>query len=222
MCGRFAFYSPAEAVTRLFGAGCEEDLTPRYNIAPTQAAPVLRRNETGTRSLDMLRWGLVPFWAKDVAIGNRMINARSETVASKPAFRNAYRSRRCLILADGFYEWQRAATGKIPWYIFQSSGDPFAMAGLWERWQAEGQDPLETFTILTRAADPWMNAIHHRMPVIVDEQAAARWLDPATDAAELTAVLEGVTSIALDAVEVSRRVNSPANEGPDLIQPASA
>jgi putative SOS response-associated peptidase YedK len=167
----------------------------------------------------MLRWGLVPFWAKDRAIGNRMINARAETVAAKPAFRQACRRRRCLILADGFYEWQPADGGKVPWYIHSQSGDPFAMAGLWERWQPEGEEALQTFTILTREADPWMAAIHHRMPVIIDSDTVSRWLDPATGEQVLNSVCEAPTGVVLEATQVSRQVNNPANEGPELIQP---
>lgn len=218
MCGRFVFYSPAEAVTRLFGVELEDDVEPRYNIAPTQLAPVLRRDDSGTRRLDLLRWGLVPFWAKDPRIGNRMINARAETVASKPAFRQAYRRRRCLVLANGFYEWQRGDDGKVPWYIHQPSGDPFAMAGLWEAWRSDGEEFMETFTVLTREADPWMAAIHHRMPVIVDDETASRWLEPATGEQALASVCEGATGVPLEAMQVSRKVNNPANEGPGLIQ----
>jgi putative SOS response-associated peptidase YedK len=219
MCGRFVFYSPAEAVTRLFGVEFEQEFQPRYNIAPTQVAPVLRRDDAGSRRLTLLRWGLVPFWAKDRAIGNRMINARAETVAAKPAFRQAYRRRRCLVLADGFYEWQRKDAGKVPWYIHSTAGGPFAMAGLWERWRPEGEESLETFTILTREADPWMTAIHHRMPVIVDGDTASRWLDPATGEQALNSVCEGPTGVELEATQVSRQVNNPGNEGPELIQP---
>ncbi|KPK60829.1 MAG: hypothetical protein AMJ59_04305 [Gammaproteobacteria bacterium SG8_31] len=220
MCGRFAFYSPAEAVSRLFSAEAETDLVPRYNIAPTQSAPVVRRDEEGVRRLSLLRWGLIPFWAKDPSIGSRMINARAETVATKPAFRQAYRKRRCLVLADGFYEWQKVGSGKIPWYIWHGAGAPFAMAGLWESWRGRDDTPLETCTILTTAAGASLAAIHHRMPVVLDSEGVETWLDPEPDGARLAAIPERARLAPMEARKVSRRVNSPANEGADLIQPA--
>jgi putative SOS response-associated peptidase YedK len=143
MCGRYAFYSPDEAVTRLFSVEFSGPIEPHYNIAPTQWVPAIRSTD-GVREGTMLKWGLVPFWAKDIKIGNRMINARAETVAEKPAYRNAYKRRRCLVLADGFYEWQPGAGGKTPWFISQRSGEPFAMAGLWERWDKGDDGPLDT------------------------------------------------------------------------------
>ena len=136
MCGRFAFYSPAEATAALFGASGSVDLQPRYNIAPTQMVAAVR-GDANERELVALRWGLVPFWAKDPAIGNRMINARAETVAEKPAFRAAYRRRRCLVLADGFYEWHTEGGIKIPYFISLASDEPFTFAGLWEHWQSK-------------------------------------------------------------------------------------
>lgn len=218
MCGRFAFYSPAEAVVRLFGVESSEDLPPRYNIAPTQDAPVVRLDEDGVRRLVSLRWGLVPFWAKDPAIGNRMINARSETVASKPAFRQAVRRRRCLVVADGFYEWQKTTHGKTPWYIHLADGGPFAMAGLWESWRREGADPLETCTILTTAPNEMMARLHNRMPVVLAGAGVDAWLDPQTTVEELEPLFAPQADSLLKAIPVSRRVNSPANDGPDLIQ----
>lgn len=220
MCGRFAFYSPAEAVTHLFGAEPEQDLPPRYNIAPTQQVPVVRQKKEGDREFAMLRWGLIPFWAKDKAIGNRMINARSETVASKPAFRNAFRRKRCLVLADGFYEWQKAASGKKPWYISMRSGEPFAMAGLWESWrESDDAEALETCTIMTTGPNGFMAKLHNRMPVILPPGAAAIWLDAESDKASLLSLLMPAADDALIATEVSRRVNSPANDDPDLVAP---
>jgi len=219
MCGRFAFYSPAEAVTRLFGAESATDMPPRFNIAPTQAVPVVRREEDGVRRMRALRWGLVPFWAKDPAVGNRMINARAETVATKPAFRQAYRKRRCLVIADGFYEWQKAREGKVPWYISQDSGEPFAMAGLWERWQDRDEQALETCTILTTEAGQSLQRIHHRMPVILDPEGVEYWLSPDLPGGALETLVEAARRAPLKAVEVSRRVNNPANEGPELIAP---
>jgi len=220
MCGRFAFYTPAEAVVRLFSVEPTADLAPRYNIAPTQPAPVVRRGEDGTRRLTLLRWGLVPFWSKDLAIGNRLINARAETAASKPAFRQAYRRRRCLVLADGFYEWQQAGGAKVPWYITHASGETFAMAGLWESWSGADDGPLETCTILTTAANDFLSPIHHRMPVVLNSGAVGVWLDPAADDADLSGAIASAAETQFETTTVSRRVNSPANEGPELILPA--
>jgi putative SOS response-associated peptidase YedK len=221
MCGRFCYFSPAEAVTRLFGARVPNDPAPRYNIAPTQDAPVIRADADG-RTLVGLRWGLVPFWAKDPKIGNRMINARGETVAAKPAFRAAFRKRRCLVIADGFYEWQKVAGGKQPWLIAQADGEPFAMAGLWESWRpAEDAAPLETCTIITTAANDMMRPLHDRMPAILDGAAIDRWLDPAAEPAALEPLLAPAPDGILRAVPVSRRVNSPANDDPALIEPVA-
>jgi putative SOS response-associated peptidase YedK len=147
VCGRFAFYSPAEATASLFGAHGSIDVTPRYNIAPTQFIAGVRNDEEGDRELAAFRWGLVPFWAKDPSIGSRMINARAETIAEKPSFRTAYRKRRCLILADGFYEWHTEGGVKLPYYISLASGEPFAFAGLWEHWDSkETDESLPIFT----------------------------------------------------------------------------
>ena len=220
MCGRFAFYSPAEAVSRLFAAETIADLPTRYNIAPTQPAPTVRLDQDSVRRLNLLRWGLVPFWAKDPSIGNRMINARAETVASKPAFRQAFRKRRCLILADGFYEWQKADSGKIPWFISAPSGEPFAMAGLWESWQADGDEPLETCTILTTEAGSSLARIHHRMPVVLGSEGVQQWLDPNMDEGQLPLLADEARRVPLEAIRVSRQVNNPENEGPDLLRAA--
>jgi len=220
MCGRFAFYTPAEAVVRLFSVEPTGELAPRYNIAPTQSAAVVRRQEDASRRLSLLRWGLIPFWAKDPAIGNRLINARAETAGSKPAFRQAYRKRRCLVLANGFYEWQRAGSGKIPWYITHASTQPFAMAGLWESWSGSADEPLETFTILTTTASDGLSQIHQRMPVVLDSDGIRVWLDPESADNALSATVAASQGTAFEAVPVSRRVNSPANDGPELIAPA--
>lgn len=220
MCGRFAFYTPAEAAAHLFGATAEAELPPRYNIAPTQQAPVVRRHADGTRRLESLRWGLIPFWAKEPGIGNRMINARAETVADKPAFRRAFRKQRCLVVADGFYEWQKTPGGKIPWFISLGAGGPFAMAGMWESWrEREDATPLETCTIITTRPNAMMSALHNRMPAILGDGAVDRWLDPDSGPEELVSLLDPVAEDTLAAVPVSRRVNSPANDDAGLIDP---
>ena len=217
MCGRFAFYSPAEAAAALFGVTDALPVEPRYNIAPTQYIAAIRPDEQEERELVMLRWGLVPFWAKDPSIGNRMINARAETVAEKPAYRAAYRHRRCIVLADGFYEWQRDGDGKVPYFISTADDQPFAMAGLWENWQdKESGDPLQTVTLITTAANDFMAPLHHRMPFVLEPGTAGEWL------AGATGLLDDIAAITppLQAWPVDRRVNNARNEGEELIRPA--
>jgi putative SOS response-associated peptidase YedK len=230
MCGRYAFYTPVEAVARLFGVSelHASDLAPRYNIAPTQEVPIIRSSPflepaagPPPRELALARWGLVPFWAKDPKIGNRMINARGETVASKPAFRAAFRKRRCLVPADGFFEWQATASGKQPWYIHAASAEPLALAGLWELWDPpDGGAPLASCTIITTNANAFMRELHDRMPVILDAPARAKWLDPTTRGPDLETLLVPAAEDVLEAWPVSRRVNSPFNEDPSLVEPA--
>jgi putative SOS response-associated peptidase YedK len=227
MCGRFAFYSPKEAVTAIFNVEFSLDYRPRYNIAPTQYVAALRGvseneihdgPETAVQSV-MLRWGLIPSWAKDPGIGNRLINARRETVDQKPSFRAAFKRRRCVILADGFYEWRKEADRKIPTYITMKSGEPFAMAGLWEHWEQDGSTLL-TGTIITTAANRYLAPVHHRMPVIFSPENARRWIDPANDSSpELHRLLDAPDNDALHFWAVDRRVNNTQNEGPDLIVP---
>jgi putative SOS response-associated peptidase YedK len=196
-------------------------LEPRYNIAPTQPVAAVRfDSEAGERELEMLRWGLIPFWAKDPAIGNRMINARSETVAEKPAFRAAFRKRRCLVPADGFYEWQKVGAGKQPHHIHRPDGGPFGIAGLWERWESGDGDVIESCTLITTEASDSLRPIHNRMPVILNRDDFGRWLDPDTpDTSNLLALLKPVPDEELVATAVSKAVNSPGNQGPELIEP---
>jgi putative SOS response-associated peptidase YedK len=216
MCGRFAFYSPTEATAALFGAAGSLDIGPRYNIAPTQDIATVRDTDTDGRELVALRWGLVPFWAKDPAIGNRMINARAETVAEKPAFRAAYRRRRCLVLADGFYEWHREGNVKIPYFISLANEEPFAFAGLWEQWRSKETDAsLQTATLITTQANEFLAPLHHRMPVILEADRAERWL-AGDDELIGTAVQDCPR---LRAWPVNRRVNNARNEGDELIEP---
>lgn len=217
MCGRFAFYSPAEAAAALFGVDGAPEVEPRYNIAPTQYIAAVRKPAESPAELVMLRWGLVPFWAKDPAIGNRMINARAETVAEKPSFRAAYRKRRCLVLADGFYEWHRDGDTKTPYFFSQQSGEPFAFAGLWETWTDRQRDEtVQSATIITAAANPFMEQVHHRMPVIIRPDNASGWLAGDDDA--LTNAIEDPP--ALRAWPVSRTVNNARNQGEALTEPA--
>ncbi|HEX7374099.1 MAG TPA: SOS response-associated peptidase [Steroidobacteraceae bacterium] len=225
MCGRFAFYSPHEAVVRLFGvADFAPDIEPRYNIAPTTYVPTVRvLPGDPARRLALLYWGLVPSWAKDRAIGARLNNARSETLREKPSFRNAYQRRRCLVLADGYYEWQRSASGKQPYYIQLGSLEPMAIAALWETWRDPANDDLlESCTLVTTTPASSIAHIHDRMPVIVPPGNFAEWLDPAnTDVDRLDRLLPPNASIALAARPVGKQVNNARNEGPSLIQPVA-
>lgn len=217
MCGRFAFYSPSEATAALFGVDASIAVEPRYNIAPTQFIAAIREDEDRNRELVMLRWGLVPFWARDPAIGNRMINARAETVAEKPSYRAAYRHRRCLLLANGFYEWRKEGNAKIPYFISLASGEPFALAGLWENWTDKDRDEsMQTTTIITTAANEFMAPLHHRMPVILQPHTANDWLSGSADILQYAA--QRVP--ALQAWPVDRRVNNARNEGAELIDVA--
>ena len=218
MCGRFAFYSPSEATAALFGAGGAAALEPRYNIAPTQDIAAVRNTADATREFTLLRWGLVPFWAKDPSIGNRMINARAETVAEKPAFRAAYRRRRCLVLADGFYEWHREDSVKTPYYISSADEEPFAFAAIWENWTSkESGESIQSTALITTAANDFMATMHHRMPVVLKPGAADRWLDGGDDALEFA--IGHMPE--LRAWPVDRRVNNARNEGEDLIRAVS-
>lgn len=215
MCGRFAFYSPAEATAALFGVSDVPAIKPRFNIAPTQDIAAVRVGGDESREVALLRWGLIPFWAKDPSIGNRMINARAETVAEKPSFRAAYRKRRCLILADGFYEWRRIADGKAPYFISLASGKPFAFAGLWEGWHAkDSDDSVQSTTIITTSANDFMSQLHDRMPVVLSQETVDRWLDG--DDKVLSGAAEHCPT--LRAWPVGRRVNNARNEGEDLIK----
>lgn len=218
MCGRFAFYSPAEAAAALFEFDASFTTEPRYNIAPTQLVPVVRHTQTGGREFTMLRWGLVPFWAKDPSIGNRMINARAEALAEKPAYRSAYQKRRCLILADGFYEWRKEGAGKTPYFISLANGQPFAFAGLWEAWTDRSSgESLQTTTIVTTAANEFLKDLHDRMPVVLQPDTATLWLSSDPN------VLDAVTANPpqFQAWPVDRKVNNARTEGPELVLKAA-
>jgi putative SOS response-associated peptidase YedK len=214
MCGRFAFYSPSEATAALFGVDGALAVEPRYNIAPTQLVAAIRNDKEQNRELVMLRWGLVPFWAKDPAIGNRMINARAETVAEKPSYREAFKHRRCVVLADGFYEWHREGDVKTPYFISLASGKPFALAGLWEDWKdKESGESLQTTTLITTAANGFMQPLHHRMPVVLQPETADDWLSGHKDYLQSAAD----RAPALQAWPVNRRINNARNQGEELI-----
>ena len=224
MCGRYSLTAPAEVVRDLFNYLERPNLGPRANIAPTQEVAAVRLGADGARHFVRLRWGLVPAWAKDAGMGARMINARAETLAEKPAFRDAFRARRCLIAADGFYEWKSEGGAKQPYRIARADGAPFAFAGIWERWDKSpnggpGGAPLETCSIVTTEANTRLSEIHPRMPVILDPGAFAAWLDPATPPAEARALLAPYPAEGLVAYRVTRRVNAVANDDLGLIEP---
>ncbi len=221
MCGRYSLTTPAEALVDLFDAGPLDGFAPRYNIAPTQTVPVVRLDEDGERQWAWLRWGLVPSWAKDPSIGNRMINARAETVAEKPSFRSAFRRRRCLVPSDGFYEWRKTGGQSQPMRIELAGAEPLAFAGLWERWRGDGDQVIESFTILTTEANRDLAAIHHRMPVILPPEQHDGWLKfDAGDTELLRAMLVPYQARGLVARPVSRHVNNPRNDDPTCLEPA--
>jgi putative SOS response-associated peptidase YedK len=230
MCGRYTLTNVApNLLASMFGIPDLEipELSPRYNVAPTQDAAVVRVVEPGApRTLDMLRWGLVPSWATDVNIGNRMINARSETVAEKPAYRSSFKSKRCIIPADGFFEWKKIAGKKQPYWIHRADKAPMGFAGLWARWKGVGTDgqivQLDTFTVLTTDPHPIVAPIHDRMPAILSPDAYATWLDPKEHRPDvLLPLIHHRNGDALVTTPVAPRVNNPYNEGPANIQPAN-
>lgn len=219
MCGRYTLSAPVGALAEEFGlTGPLPELQPSYNVAPTQEVPAVVAGGDGGRKLEMLKWGLIPSWADDPGIGARMINARSETVAEKPSFRRAFKERRCLIPADGFYEWQRTSDGKQPYYLRTKSGRPFAFAGLWESWDGDGSE-IRSCTILTTDANDLVGEVHHRMPVILPPEDYELWLDPdVRKPGELLPLLAPYPANDMETYQVSRRVNSPSNNDPDCVE----
>jgi putative SOS response-associated peptidase YedK len=219
MCGRFTLTSSPDQLTALFGLVELTRIEPRYNIAPTQTVFAVRVNQAGEREPGFFRWGLIPSWADDPAIGNRMINARSETVADKPAFRSAFRKRRCLIPASGFYEWQKTGGQKQPYHIRTRDGQPFAFAGLWERWE-KGGEPVESCTILTAEANDLMRPLHERMPVILHREDYDRWLDTGLqEPRKLVPLLVPYSGDELTAYPVSTQVNNARHDDARCVEP---
>jgi putative SOS response-associated peptidase YedK len=226
MCGRYTVRS-IQPISELFGISLPPEFQPRFNIAPTQDVLVVRSAATSStggqanrsRRGDLLRWGLVPSWAEDPSIGNRMINARAETAADKPAFRTAMNRRRCLVPADGFYEWQKqeGSKRKQPHLIHLKGDRPFAFGGLWESWARDGER-LETFTILTTSPNELIAPIHDRMPVIVPPEEYDRWLDPASSAADVAGLLRAYPAEEMETEPVGLRVNNPANDDPSCAE----
>jgi putative SOS response-associated peptidase YedK len=222
MCGRYVLSTPGDVLAELFQLPAPVELAARYNIAPTQAVPIVRASVEDGRELAFAQWGLVPHWAKERAIGNRLINARGETLAEKPSFRDAFKRRRCLIPADGFYEWRKVDGGKQPYLLRLRGGALFAFAGLWSTWRdRERGETLESCAIVTTSPNALAATIHDRMPVILPPERHARWLDPAaTDPVALASLLVPYPDGEMEAYPVSTRVNSPRNDDPSLIEPA--
>lgn len=224
MCGRFSLSASPEAIQELFSLSDAPKSPARYNIAPSQPVAAVRATTLGgKRDFTFFNWGLVPFWAKEPSIGARMINARAETVAEKPSFRAAFRYRRCLIPADGYFEWVNTDEGKQPFHIHQPSNAPFAFAGLWERWESPDGSAIESCTIITTEANQDVRKIHHRMPAILFPQDFERWLSPEDQkGTALLPVIQQIPEGVLVANPVSKAVNRPVNDSPECIQPLAA
>ena len=221
MCGRFVQYSLFPDIVREFNIQkVDAKPNPSYNIAPTQNVAAVIND--GVNRVITCRWGLIPPWSKDPAIGNRMINARAETVADNPSFKKPFRHNRCLIVADGFYEWRKEQDRKIPVYVRPVDGRPFGLAGLYSDWSPPDGDKLRTCTIITTEPNSLLKPIHNRMPVIITRQDSRLWLDPnVQDPESLTPLLLPYDSELMEAYDVSRAVNSPANDSPENIEPVS-
>ncbi|MCP4426380.1 MAG: SOS response-associated peptidase [Chloroflexi bacterium] len=230
MCGRFALLAPSESGESLGESLAEQfllnsipDLAPRYNIAPSQPVTAVRLHpHTNKRELTLFRWGLIPSWAKDTKFSARLINARAETVAEKPSFRTAFKRRRCLIPASGFYEWQKANGDKQPTYIHAQDGRLLALAGLWEIWQSPDGSVIESCAILTTKPNELMAPIHNRMPVIIEPADYSMWLDPGSRPEDGLHLLRSYPAAKMTAYPVSPHVNSPRNDDPQCIAPLSS
>lgn len=220
MCGRFDLHLPREVIADIFGITIVQDIPPRFNIAPTQQVVVFRTYPDGTRHLDLLKWGLIPSWAKDPSIGSRMINARSETVDIKPAFRTALKHRRCIIPANGFYEWREVAGKKHPLYVKLKGNKLIMFAGLWDHWKPPEGEVIESCTILTTTTNDLIKHLHDRMPVILDPMDIDLWVDPKVDdPGQLKPLFKPYPSELMEMYPVGDQVNSPRNDTSDLIKP---
>lgn len=219
MCGRYTLHTSAEQILKHFHLQQTPAISPRFNVAPSQAVPAIW-GDSKNKELAMLRWGLIPSWAKEEKTRYSMINARAETVTKKPAFRSAFRHRRCLIPADGFYEWKLVAGKKQPYYIHRRDGELFSFAGLWEHWQGEDGKLIESFAIIVTDANDLLQPIHDRMPVILEPSKYNTWLDPQNhDKSVLAELLKPYSADKLEAYPVSRQVNSPTNDDSGCIAP---
>lgn len=220
MCGRYALKVSVPEVARILGATPTAEFAPSYNVAPSRNVPACRVAEEGGREIVLLRWGLVPHWAKAIDDRYRMINARAETVASKPAFRTPFRKRRCLVPADGYFEWKAVGKRKQPYFIRRRDEGPIFFAGLWDRWEKGDGEPVDSFAIVTTSASPNVAQVHDRMPVMVDDGDYDTWLDPKLeDAARLLPLLKPHPGKDLTLTPVSTYVNNPRNDDPRCIEP---
>jgi len=223
MCGRYTQISSPQKISKEFKVpfNITPKFHPAYNIAPSQ--PVLALLvENNNQKFDFVNWGLIPSWAKDPAIGNRMINARAETISEKPSYRGPFKHSRCLVIADGFYEWKKGPGASQPYYIRLKSKNPFGFAGLWSHWTSDDGSEIRSCTIITTEADDFMRPIHNRMPVILQEKARGEWLDPHnSDQKTLLSLLGPYPAKEMEAYPISKIVNSPINDLPDCIKPIS-
>ena len=216
MCGRYSFILEDEMIKERFGVTVRSAIyKARYNCAPTQKLAVISNENPG--ELSLYRWGLIPFWAKDISIGNKLINAKSETILEKPSFRNSFKSRRCLVLSDGFYEWKKGAV-KTPYRITRRDGSAFAMAGIWDKWKSPEGDEIRSFSILTTSPNSLMEKLHDRMPVILDRETEKKWIEN-TSEEELLELLKPCPASSLVAWPVSALVNSPRNDVREILDP---
>lgn len=218
MCGRYAVFSTSEHIAARFHVSTPDADIEQFNAAPSQSLPVITALSS---PVEYFRWGLIPAWAKDSSIGNKLINARAETLLEKPSFRAAFRKRRCLVVCDGFYEWQKTPSGKVPMFIHLASGEPFGIAGLWEQWRNPDTDELiQSFTIITTEPNELMQEIHNRMPAIVRQEEEEQWLAPTTHEQELQHILRSFPAEEMEVWAVSTAVNNPRNNSPLLIERA--
>lgn len=216
MCGRFSFSPLAKILEDRFDVKTDSSYKPRFNVAPTQKVAVITNNNP--EIVSYLQWGLIPFWAKDKKIGNKLINARAETITEKPAFKNSFKRKRCLVLSDGFYEWKKInSKEKIPYRILMNDESLFAMAGLWDSWKDENGETIDSFTILTTTPNKLMAEIHSRMPVILPREHEKTWLGDSSPE-ELEKLLVSYPESEMTAYPVSKLVNSPANDKPEILE----
>ena len=217
MCGRYVLYGPQSRYQAYFDTKYWPEFADRYNIAPTSVVPVIRQSPEGERVADLLKWGLIPHWAKEPGIGLKLNNARAESLTEKPSFRDAFKRRRCIVPASGFYEWKAESIGKQPYYIHLKPDEPLAMAGLWESWRDPDGVVVRTFCIITTEANALMAQIHERMPVLLRPGDFAQWLDPEIPGEELRELLGPYPVDPMEAWPVSKAVSRASNEGAELI-----
>jgi putative SOS response-associated peptidase YedK len=220
MCGRYTIYTKKDALEQRFNAALEESFVPRYNAAPSQLLPIIRNDNPA--AITLVSWGFLPSWVKDFEKMKPQINARAESVTEKPYWRSAFKKHRCLIPSTGYYEWQKAAGGKQPYFIHLENSEPFAMAGLFSTYTNQAGEVASGYAVITTAANKQLADIHHRMPVILNQNDEQPWLDPELPAADAKSLLQSYPSVDMEAYPVSTRVNSPRQESPQLITPASS